>query len=226
GGRMTETGLSLGTPHYMSPEQATAEKDLTNRSDIYSLGAVLYEMLTGDPPHTGSSAQAIIMKIVTDEARPVTESRKSVPPHVAAATAKALEKLAADRFASAARFAEALGNLAFVDHATLQTAATPARGRTTLVSWAGWAVAVVVVLGGWLLWPTVTPPERTVTTIPAPPGHDFVGGASIALSPDGTRIAFAAIANDGNQQLWVRDLDTLYAVPLPNTDDAAWPFWS
>jgi serine/threonine-protein kinase len=57
GGRMTETGLSLGTPHYMSPEQATAEKDLTNRSDIYSLGAVLYEMLTGSPPHVGSSAQ-------------------------------------------------------------------------------------------------------------------------------------------------------------------------
>ncbi len=57
GGRMTETGLSLGTPHYMSPEQATAEKELTNRSDIYSLGVVLYEMLTGEPPHTGSSAQ-------------------------------------------------------------------------------------------------------------------------------------------------------------------------
>jgi serine/threonine-protein kinase len=72
GGRMTETGMSLGTPHYMSPEQATADKDLTNRSDIYSLGAVLYEMLTGDPPHTGSSAQQIVMKIVTDEARPVT----------------------------------------------------------------------------------------------------------------------------------------------------------
>ena len=84
---MTETGMSLGTPHYMSPEQATAEKDLTNRSDIYSLGCVLYEMLTGDPPHTGSSAQAIIMKIVTDTPRPVTELRKSVPPHVFAALA-------------------------------------------------------------------------------------------------------------------------------------------
>jgi serine/threonine-protein kinase len=100
GGRMTETGLSLGTPHYMSPEQATAEKDLTNRSDIYSLGAVLYEMLTGDPPHTGSSAQAIIMKIVTEDARPVTIVRKSVPPNVAVAVATALEKLPADRFAS------------------------------------------------------------------------------------------------------------------------------
>ena len=63
----------------MSPEQATAEKDLTNRSDIYSLGCVLYELLTGDPPHTGFSAQAIIIKIVTDQARPVTELRKVSP---------------------------------------------------------------------------------------------------------------------------------------------------
>ena len=107
GGRMTETGLSLGTPHYMSPEQATAEKDLTNRSDIYSLGCVLYEMLTGDPPHTGSSAQQIIMKIVTEEVAPVTRLRKSVPRNVAAALANALEKLPADRFESAASFARA-----------------------------------------------------------------------------------------------------------------------
>ena len=69
GGRMTETGMSLGTPHYMSPEQATADKDISNRSDIYSLGSVLYEMLTGEPPHMGNSAQQIIMKIVTEEAR-------------------------------------------------------------------------------------------------------------------------------------------------------------
>src|SRR5690242_17491394 len=93
GGRMTETGLSLGTPHYMSPEQATAEKEITPRSDIYSLGAVLYEMLTGNAPHTGASAQQIIMKIITEPAEPVTKYRKSVPPNVAAAVAKALEKL-------------------------------------------------------------------------------------------------------------------------------------
>src|SRR5258707_1046324 len=109
GGRMTETGLSLGTPHYMSPEQATAEKELSNRSDIYSLGCVLYEMLTGNPPHTGASAQQIIMKIVTEEAAPVTKLRKSVPPNVAAAVSKSLEKLPADRFANAAEFGAALG---------------------------------------------------------------------------------------------------------------------
>ena len=77
GGRMTETGLSLGTPHYMSPEQATADKQITARSDVYSLASVLYEMLTGSPPHVGSSAQQIIMKIVAEEAAPVTQLRKS-----------------------------------------------------------------------------------------------------------------------------------------------------
>jgi len=110
GGRMTETGMSLGTPHYMSPEQATADKEITGRSDVYALASVLYEMLTGDPPHTGSSAQQIIVKIIADEARPVGEVRKSVPPNVAAALAKGLEKLPADRFETAKTFADALAD--------------------------------------------------------------------------------------------------------------------
>src|SRR5262245_48467367 len=100
GGRMTETGLSLGTPHYMSPEQATAEKEITGRSDIYSLACVLYEMLAGQPPHVGGAAQQVIMKIITEQAAPVSSLRKSVPPHVSAALSKALEKLPADRFES------------------------------------------------------------------------------------------------------------------------------
>ena len=117
GGRMTETGLSLGTPHYMSPEQATADRDITNRSDIYSLATVLYEMLAGNPPHVGASAQQIIMKIVTEDAAPDTRVRRSVPPNVAAAVAKALAKLPADRFATAKEFAEALTDPTFADPA-------------------------------------------------------------------------------------------------------------
>jgi hypothetical protein len=149
GGRMTETGLSLGTPHYMSPEQATAEKELTARSDIYSLGCVLYEMLTGNPPHTGASAQQIIMKIVTEEAAPVTRLRKSVPPNVAAAVAMSIERLPADRFISARAFAEALADPHFTT-----TGAEPARAaasgdlrafRTWVRSpWSWGAVAVMV----------------------------------------------------------------------------------
>ncbi len=224
GGRMTETGLSLGTPHYMSPEQATAEKDLTNRSDIYSLGSVLYEMLTGSPPHVGSSAQQIIMKIVTDEARAVTELRKSVPPHVAAATAKSLEKLAADRFETAAKFAEALSNAAF----TLPTAqaeaavtAAPASNLWKRVSVGVTAVAAllaVVALWGWL-----RPQPKTVFRL----GVGFAEGEQIlrvstrrfAISPDGTRIVYVgAGVGTGVRQLWVRELDALHAQPLPGTD--------
>src|ERR1044071_5594685 len=110
---MTESGLSLGTPHYMSPEQATAEKNLTPRSDVYSLGAVLYEMLAGDPPHVASSAQAVIMKIITEPARPVNEHRRSVPANVVSAVSRALEKVPADRFESAKTFSDALVNPTF-----------------------------------------------------------------------------------------------------------------
>ena len=127
GGRMTETGLSLGTPHYMSPEQATAEKEISARSDVYSLASVLYEMLAGQPPHLGGSAQQIIMKIVTEEAPPVTKHRRSVPPHVAAALAQALEKLPADRFDSARAFAEALRDVRFTT--AIGTAAVDSIGR-------------------------------------------------------------------------------------------------
>ena len=144
GGRMTETGLSLGTPHYMSPEQATAEKDITGRSDIYSLGCVLYEMLTGNPPHVGSTAQQIIMKIVTESVQPVTAVRKSVPRNVAAALTEALEKLPADRFASARAFAEALHNPAFGAGVT-SVAAVPG-GRlwhTDPRSWIAMGLAVI-----------------------------------------------------------------------------------
>ena len=85
GARITETGLSLGTPQYMSPEQATAERELDARSDVYSLGCVLYEMLAGEPPHTGPTTQAIIAKIITDKPRPVTELREAVPASLALA---------------------------------------------------------------------------------------------------------------------------------------------
>ena len=108
GSRMTETGMSLGTPHYMSPEQAMGEREITARSDVYALGAVLYEMLTGDPPFTGSTAQAIVARVVTESPRSLTTQRHTIPRNVEAAVLTALEKLPADRFATAAEFAEAL----------------------------------------------------------------------------------------------------------------------
>src|SRR5205807_9146510 len=102
GHRITQTGLSLGTPAYMSPEQATGDRAIDGRTDVYSLGAILYEMLTGDPPHTGSTAQAIIARVLTETPRAVRAARPAVPAHVAAAVERALEKLPADRWETAA----------------------------------------------------------------------------------------------------------------------------
>jgi len=228
GGRMTETGLSLGTPHYMSPEQATADKDLTNRSDLYSLGCVLFEMLTGEPPHTGASAQAIVMKIVMDEARPVTDLRKSVPPHVAAATAKALAKLPADRFHGAAEFAEALKTPGFMTAADTQVTAATARRTVPRVAWAGWlAAALLAVIAGWqLLRPSPSEPvSRYSVSLAADQGLVPARGSRIALSPDGSRMVYIG-PGEGGRQLWVRRRDELTATPLPGTETATHVFFS
>ena len=105
---LTETGMTLGTPAYMSPEQASGERSIDGRTDIYSLACVLYEMLAGQPPFSGASAQAIIAQRFTDIAPPVRRSRSAVPPEIEAAISRALARLPADRFATAGEFADAL----------------------------------------------------------------------------------------------------------------------
>src|SRR5438445_11713342 len=106
--RRTESGLSLGTPQYMSPEQATGGRGLDARSDEYSLGAVVYEMLAGEPPHTGPTVQAVIAKLLTERPTRIRTVRDTVPEGIDTAVAKALAKIPADRFAGAAEFAAAL----------------------------------------------------------------------------------------------------------------------
>jgi serine/threonine protein kinase len=108
GSRMTETGMSLGTPHYMSPEQAMGERDLDARTDIYALGCVLYEMLTGQPPFTGPTAQSIVAKVITEKPVLPSKLRSTVNEQLDDAVLTALEKLPADRFGTAADFANAI----------------------------------------------------------------------------------------------------------------------
>jgi serine/threonine-protein kinase len=228
GGRTTETGLSLGTPHYMSPEQATAEKDLTHRSDIYSLGCVLYEMLTGEPPHTGTSAPQIMGKIITDEVRPVTDLRKTVPPNVAAATAAALEKVPADRFETAGAFAAALADPGFTTPAfgVPSGAVEPARWRRLAVGLGVVAVvAAVVGLWGWLR-PGVREVDRPVAEFYLdPPDPAMVFGAQLALSPDGRRLV-AEVETDEGWMLYQRMLDERDWRVIPGTEGASGPFFS
>ena len=111
GGRLTETGLSLGTPAYMSPEQAMAEPRLDGRSDQYSLACVLYELLAGEPPYTGPTAQAILAKRLS-EPFPHLRTTRAVPPEVESAVTRALQKSAADRYPTAVQFAQALSDAA------------------------------------------------------------------------------------------------------------------
>ena len=125
-GRITETGLSLGTPHYMSPEQATGDRDVDPRSDVFALGCVLYEMLAGQPPFAAPTAQAVLVQILTTEAPSITSARRTVAPNVASALAQALEKLPADRFTSAAEFAAALADPSFTYEARTRTSAATA----------------------------------------------------------------------------------------------------
>jgi tRNA A-37 threonylcarbamoyl transferase component Bud32 len=232
GGRMTETGLSLGTPHYMSPEQATAEKTITNRSDIYSLGAVLYEMLTGAPPHSGGSAQQIIMKIVTEDVAPVTRMRKAVPPNVAAAVSKALEKLPADRFETAKAFAEALVNPAYRWKAVSMEASAPGArrwgGRIALTGWLLWGVTLAA--GGWIWSRTRNgvhePVRRYEIQVSEPEAVTTDNNGVLALSPDGNRIAYVGGARAGPRQIWIRDRDQLHARPVPGTEGALVVSWS
>ncbi|HSH75286.1 MAG TPA: serine/threonine-protein kinase [Longimicrobiales bacterium] len=113
GSRLTETGLSVGTPYYMSPEQATGDQAVGPASDTFALACVLYEMLVGEPPYPGNTAQSVLGKIIQGAPVSATAVRRSVPANVDAAIRRALEKLPADRFPDAKAFAKALADPSF-----------------------------------------------------------------------------------------------------------------
>ena len=165
GTRLTETGLSLGTPQYMSPEQATGSRELDARSDVYSLAAVVYEMLAGEPPHSGPTAQAVIAKLLTERPTPLRTVRDGVPASIDSAVAKALAKVPADRFASAAEFAAALEGSG--------ARSSPGLRRRPVTVAAGFA-AVVALAAGALVWHPWRRPS-----LPAPPGADVANSVAV-----------------------------------------------
>jgi hypothetical protein len=234
GARMTQTGLSLGTPQYMSPEQAMGEKVIDLRADIYALGAVAYEMLVGEPPFTGASVQAIVAKVMNAEPQAPTLVRKTIPAHVERAVLRALAKLPADRFASAAEFSAALSTTetAFVDSARARSQRRSWVTRTPLLL----GVAAAALAGGWLLGRgrahstdargafdvSVTLPD-SVTIEPLAPVPE--GEVAIALSPDASMLVVVGRTASG-ARLFMRRLGDDQLRPLAGTERGYAPFFS
>jgi len=233
GTRMTETGMSLGTPHYMAPEQAMGEREITPKADVYALGCVLYEMLTGEPPFTGPTAQAIIARVMTEQPRSITIQRHTIPVHVEAVVRKALEKLPADRFATAAEFAEAFdkpGSVMLPATPGALPAAAAASPRQRLVRGAVMTGgALLAAVAGALLWRSFGPravlPVRPLVKfgiqLPREAEAGGATGSTIAFAPDGSRLVYI-----GPGKLFVRGLDVLDPVPIPGSDGGTLPFFS
>ena len=236
GSRMTQTGMSLGTPAYMSPEQAMGERDIGARSDVYALGAMTYEMLTGEPPFTGLNSQAIVAKVLTETPPPLRPKRPTVSPAVEHAVLTALQKLPADRFGTAKDFADALDGKGGHYAATIATSATrltrPTRpARLGLIA-ALALTATVAAAAAWFLRgsPRAAPVTR-FQLLPSP-GTQIafpVSGVAtyVAISADGRKTVYAGgTAGASDWRLYVRDLDELYARPLPGTEGATSPEFS
>ena len=227
--RMTETGFSLGTPQYMSPEQAMGERDITARSDVYSAGCVLYEMLLGHPAFTGPSAQAVMARVMTGEPSSLVHERRTVPPHVEAAVLQALEKLPADRFTTAAEFAAALEDRAFGSTAARPGVAAPRGWRAGFRQWVPWGVAAAGLgfLAYQWLEPTLPPPVlRFGLPIPTTAAWVDEDGSGLAISPDGSLLVYTGQDSTAGRRLFLRPVGQLDPVPLPGTEYGAHPFFS
>jgi len=215
--RLTETGLSLGTPYYMSPEQATGDQAVGTSTDTYALGSVLYEMLVGDPPYAGSTAQAVLGKIIAGKSVSAMEERPSVPPNVDAAVRKALEKLAADRFASAQDFVRALGDEHFRHGELAIAGAGAAVGPWKRLTMGVTALATVLAVAlGWSLLRPETPTPLARFSSPFEEGQ----GPSLLSYPvftaDGSALVYSGPGASGQLfQLWIRRWADLDATPIP-----------
>jgi len=214
--RMTETGMSLGTPHYMSPEQAMGERDLDARTDVYAVGCVLFEMLSGEPPFTGPTPQAIVAKVMTTAPTQLSDLRSTVPMHVAEAVHTALQKLPADRFATAGELVAALKDTGYGRARAGQgSAATLLRSNRPAMLLGGIALLTsVAALWGWLR--PSAPVSREVVrfqrSITAGNLGDF--GSRLALSRDGRFLAYIAPGERNLLSLFVHEVDQLEPVVM------------
>lgn len=234
--RLTQTGLSVGTPQYMSPEQAAAERTVDARTDVYSLGAVCYEMMAGEPPFSAPTAQGVIAKVLSEEPRPVSSLRRTVSPALATVVHRALEKAPADRWRSASDFANALARA----DANPDVARAPARTRHSRALVIG-ALVLGLIAGAFLYRsiagltapsPAVAAPVRywaisLPDSSPFSPTVDEYAApqAGIAIAPDGNLVAYVG-RRGGTTALHLVRLAAGTVTPLDGTEGARLPAFS
>jgi Tol biopolymer transport system component len=228
--RLTESRASIGTPQYMSPEQAMGEKHITGRADIFALGAMLYEMLAGEPPFTGESAQTIIAKMMTTTPVPVRDLRPAVPAYVADAIDGALQKIAADRFATAAKFSEALvagdGDRRPGSDSPVRLGQYPARLMAAAI-----LVVALAAAGGAVIARSFSAAHALKATVDRaliPLARDqllSIKGLPLDISRDGKYLVYVG-DDSGKSQLFLRPLADTIARAVPGTAGASTPFLS
>jgi Tol biopolymer transport system component/tRNA A-37 threonylcarbamoyl transferase component Bud32 len=242
GERMTQTGLSLGTPHYMAPEQATGERGVDARADVYALGAVMYEMLAGEPPFTGPTTPAVLSRVLTERPRSVRLGRPQVPEHVEAALERALEKLPADRWQTAKELADALAGTTPVSGYRTAAAGTSSRGQSWRASarsplvLAVAAIALLALTGMALLGIRLREAARDAAALPAvrfefvvpDSGSQFEvrTGKPLAFAPDGRAFIYKAAAPGQPARLYLREISDASSRALPGSEDALDPSFS
>ena len=240
GSRITQTGLSLGTPQYMSPEQATGDRVIDGRSDIYSLGALAYEMLTGDPPHTGSTSQAIIARMLTEKPRSMRASRSAISEDVEFAVQHSLEKLPADRFSTAREFADAIQGkgphhtTAFAEsaHTTNRDLRNNwrSRARDPITMGTGFLAIAAIAVAAFSVNATrnasARPPMPVVRYVIWAPDSSRPQGNFPwpgAVSPDGGTVVYTPANSRGLVSLRTNQLESR---PIPGTDEAGQAIFS
>jgi serine/threonine protein kinase len=229
GGRHTATGAVVGTAAYMSPEQAMG-RPLDARSDIFTFGVVLHELLAGRHPFAGETDIVMLQSVIHAAPAPLPDE---IPEALKTVVDKALEKDPAERYQTMRDLVVDLRRIARRSSASLPQAKPAPRRAAPWVAWgiASTAVAALAVVAfGALRRAPVAPGERIELTILAPDGATFggstFGSASLALSSDGRRLVFPATGKDGIPRLWLRELSSLAARPLSGTENGGLPFWS
>ncbi len=229
GTNLTAEGTILGTFQYMAPEQLEG-READARTDIFAFGAVLYEMATGRKAFTGRSQASLISAILRDEPEPISMIQPMTPPALDRVVKTCLAKDPEDRFQVAHDVRLQLEWIVEGGSQIGLPASVVARrkSRERLAWMANVATALVTVAAMLVYFRLRTEPSRVVRSVINPPekaAFNFDTGA-MALSPDGSRIAFIARGSDGKDLLWVRPLDALAAQPLTGTEGASHPFWS